>query len=136
MDEEKNVNAPDLEETEMVMPEGMSQQEPEAAHHNRIGVVLGLLIVLLLIILAGMYLWFSTSFQRTPAPAPAPVVEREVPDMPNEPEMENADAAVQQLETVSTSDEIDAIEADVEATDLDELDAELNAIEAELDAAL
>lgn len=123
---------PEFDTEELVMPEG-SQAHPDAAHHNRVGIVLGLLIVLLVLILGGMYVWYETAFTTPVQPMPE---ERVVPDMPNEPEMQNADAAVQQLQAVSTSNEIGAIEADIEATNLDSLDAELNSIDAELDAAL
>jgi len=128
---EQNKQPPEFSEAEMRMPE--SNLAPEVTeHHNRVGLVLGLLIVLLVLILGGLYLWYSTAFQTL---APEPTVERFVPEMPNEPEMQNADAEVQKLNTVSTSNEIEAIEADIESTDLDQMDAELQAIDAELDAA-
>lgn len=133
MSEENNIQENQMPDTSN--NQSMSQSHPDAAHHNRVGVLLALLIVLLVVILGGLYVWFTVAYN-TPSPVAEPVGERYVPEMPNEPEMENADAAVQQLETVSTSNEIDAIEADIESTNLDELDAELNAIEAELDAAL
>ncbi len=133
--DEQTKPAPEISENELVMPnKSLAQSHPDAAHHNRVGVVLVLLIVLLVLILGGLYLWFSVAYTE-PATTPAPA-ERVVPEMPNEPEMPNAEAAVQQLNTVSTSNEIDAIEADLEATNLNELDAELNAIDAELDAAM
>ena len=129
---EENKNTPqEFTADEMRMPENTLAPEV-VAHHNRVGLILGLLIVLLVLILGGLYLWYSAAFQ--PALMPQPE-ERFVPEMPNEPEMQNADAEVQKLNTVSTSNEIDAIEADVNSTDLDQMDAELNSIDAELVAA-
>jgi len=126
---EDNKQPPEFNAEEMRMPQsGLAPEVTE--HHNRVGLVLGLLIVLLVLILGGLYLWYSVAFAPTPIAQPQ---ERFVPDMPNEPEMQNADAEVQKLNTVSTSNEIDAIEADIESTDLEQMDAELQAIDAELD---
>ncbi len=128
---EDNKQPPEFNTSEMRMP-GHDLPTEITEHHNRVGLILGLLIVLLVLILGGLYLWYSAAFQ---TPVAQPVVERLVPDMPNEPEMQNADAEVQKLNTVSTSNEIEAIEADVNSTDLEQMDAELNAIDAELNAA-
>lgn len=104
--------------------------EPESIAN---GPILLLLIVLLLAILGGMYRWFV-------------ILEKEVPTFPsslrpsalqnNEPESTTAEAQVEAYGVVSTSDEIPAIEADIEGTNLDSLEGELDAIEAELDAAI
>lgn len=126
---EETKQPPEFNESELRMPEHTIAPEV-TEHHNRIGLILGLLIVLLVLILGGLYLWYSTAFM--PTPIGQPEGERFVPEMPNEPEMQNAEAEVQKLNTVSTSNEIEAIEADIESTDLDQMDAELNAIEAEL----
>jgi len=92
--------------------------------------------ILLLAILVGLVLWFM-SMQNNNTPEPAPALDtRPTPEENNEPESTTAEAQTDNLETVSTSDEISAIEADLEATDLEALDAELNAIEAELDASI
>ena len=129
--EDNTKQPPKFSEAEMKMPE--DSLAPEVTeHHNRIGLILGLLIVLLILILGGLYLWYAAVFQTV---ATAPEVERFVPEMPNEPEMQNADAEVQKMNTVSTSNEIEAIEADIESTDLEQMDAELNSIDAELEAA-
>lgn len=97
------------------------------------GPILILLIILLLAILGGMYRWFV-------------ILDRDVPIIPsslrlnalqnNEPESTTAEARIEAYGVVSTSDEIPAIEADIEGTNLDELEGELDAIEAELDAAI
>lgn len=97
------------------------------------GPILVLLVVLLIAILGGMYRWFV-------------ILNNEVPTINaglrpsaaenNEAESTTAEARVEAMGVVSSSDEIPAIEADIESTDLDSMESELDAIEAELDAAL
>lgn len=116
-------------EEELKMPETYTETEEP---HSQLSIVLGVLIVLLLLILGGLYLWGTTLSQPTPEPENT---SRPTAAENNEPEANNAEADTAAMDAVSTSDEIEAIEADVEATNLDEIDAELNAIEAELDAA-
>lgn len=141
MDENKNpeTQTADFNEEEMKLPEN-AQPTPEAGTQSDSPVINGplllVLAVLLAIILGGMYYWFNSMQTATPpVAAPAPV-ERPTAEENNEPESTTAEAQVEQLNTVSPSDEIEAIEADIEATDLDSLDAELEAIDAELEAAL
>lgn len=109
--------------------------EAPAEKHGMLGPVVGVLVIVLVLILGGLYLWGTTLQNETPTPY-IPSVERPSAEANNEPESTNAEADVETMSAVSTSDEIEAIEADIESTELDELDAELDAIEAELDAAL
>ena len=97
------------------------------------GPILILLIVLLLAILGGMYRWFVILDKDVPT---IPTALRPSFEQNNEPESTTAEARVEAYGVVSTSDEIPAIEADIEGTNLDELEGELDAIEAELDAAI
>lgn len=93
------------------------------------GVVIGVLIVFLVIILGGLYMWgalIKEGNEQSNTPQT-----REIPN--REPETPRADADIQNLNTYSSSDELDIIESDLENTQL-ELDAELNQIEAELNA--
>ncbi len=129
-------SVPNFSTEEMKMPENstsVAEFEPEEKSAVR-GPVILVLGVLLLVILVGLFLWF-TNMQKAQvvAPVPAPI-ERPTPEENNEPESTTAEAQTDNLEVVSTSDEISAIEADIEATDLEALDAELEAIEAELEA--
>lgn len=134
MQEEQDIQTPNFEGEEMKMPENTDAQvEVKQSSSVVNGPLLIILAVLLVIILGGMYYWFSTL---TPDTQPAPVVERPTVEENNEPESTTAEAQVETMQAVSTSDEISAIEADLEATDLDSLDAELEAIDAELEAAL
>lgn len=102
--------------------------EPEGESANLI-VIVAVLVVVFVLALVGLYIWGSM-LSSEPEANELRVIEN------NEPETVRADADVQILETVSTSDTIEAIEADIESTNLDSLENELNMIEAELDAAL
>ena len=139
-EEHHDVHAPDLAGEEMKMPETAVSKDtspaPSTAPLN--GIIILILILLLVFILGGLYMWFSQLMMGdSPSTTqPAPVVERPTAEENNEPESTTAEAAVETQQALSTSDEIAAIEADLEATDLDALDAELNAIDAELEAAL
>ena len=134
---------PIIDEAEYKMPEDPYAQveetpvaPPAEDHSSKLGVILAVLIVILVLILAGLYLWGTTLKNSTPETAPVVDTEstRPTPEENNEPESENAEAEVETAAVVSTSDEIDDIEADLEATlNLEELDAELDAIEAEFD---
>ncbi|MDA8596804.1 hypothetical protein N9L26_00525 [Candidatus Pacebacteria bacterium] len=99
---------------------------------SRMGVILGVLIVLLILILAGLYLWGTTL--KNDNAVVTPITERPSAEENNEPESTTAEAQTETFTAVSTSDELSAIEADIESTNLDSLDAELTAIEAELEA--
>jgi uncharacterized protein HemX len=109
---------------EMRMPETLIEE-----HHSHIAPILGVLLILLVLILGGLYLWGAalTEEQSTEET-------RVIPN--NEPETTRAQADAEILETVSPSDSLDAIETDIESTNLDSLDAELTTMEAELNAAL
>jgi len=133
---ETHMQAPDLSGEEMKMPENSAAVSAMATEKSAPvgGLVIALLAILLIVILAGMYYWFSQLTAEVAAPAP--VVERPTAEENNEPESTTAEAAVETQAALSTSDEIAAIEADIAATDLDGLDAELTVIDAELEAAL
>ena len=97
------------------------------------GPILVLLVVLLLAVLGGMYYWFTVLQTNTPVISPSL---RPTAEQNNEPESTTAEAQTETMGVVSTSDEIPAIEADIESTNLDSLEAELDAIEAELEATI
>lgn len=124
---------PNLDNVKMHLPEGdmVPTEEPKQVGIIH-GPILGLLVVLLLLILGGMYWWYVTILQ---VDLVTPTATRPTPEQNNEPESTTAEAQTQVMGTMSTSDELSAIEADLEGTNLDSLDAELTAIEAELDAA-
>ncbi|HEU4677717.1 MAG TPA: hypothetical protein VFS75_03300 [Candidatus Paceibacterota bacterium] len=105
---------------EMKMPEGYDAAEN---HHTRLGIILAILIIVLVIIFGGLYLWGR--MLGSEAVAPAPIVN-------DEPETPRAAADATILDTTSPSDDLDAINADLESTNLESIDADLTAIDGEL----
>lgn len=98
-------------------------------HHR--GLVISIIVAALVIILIGLFFWYRAS-QMPAAPVPVPV--RPTAEMNNEPESTTAEAQTESFGAMSTSDEMDAIEADLESTNLDSLESELIQIETELNA--
>lgn len=125
MDENKQMEGAETTTSNMSTEEG----------HRISGPILVLLVMTLLMVLGLLYLWFATIQMRmtddTTMTATRPTAEEN-----NEPESTTAEAQAGSFQVVSNSDEIDAIDADLESTNLDALDAELNAIDAELNAAV
>ncbi len=142
MEQDKTQNTtqeqePVISETEMKMPEESFTGATGADKTAHLGAILGVLIVILVLILGGLYIWGNTMMNNIDEmPMEETSIQRPTPEENNEPESNTADAQIQALETVSTSNEIEAIEADIESTELDSLDAELNAIDSELEDAL
>lgn len=130
MSTDSHNNPPNLDDVAMKSPE-RHVYEPESITN---GPILVLLIGLLLAVLGGMFYWFTMLGKGDVVITPS--VLRPTAEQNNEPESTTAEARTEAYGVVSTSDEIPAIEADVEGTNLDSLDSELDAIEAELDAAL
>lgn len=87
--------------------------------------VIGLAVVGAAVLIGSVYLW--NGMHEKPIEL-APQVTR----INNEPETPRATADVQILETMSPSDELSAIVADIESTKLDTLDTEMSTIDAEL----
>jgi hypothetical protein len=85
-----------------------------------------ILAVIILLVAGGLWVSNQGFFKKepvsTPAPTPSPAVETHIDE----------DTAA--LEEQGTSDEISAIEEDLEATDFSNLDKELSEIESELAA--
>lgn len=94
--------------------------------------ILGVLILLLVIILGGLYLW-STVLERGLTQKPE-IVPRSIPNQ--EPETLRAETDAEILTTTSSSDELTAIESDTLSTNLDSLDTELTQIDQEMTAEL
>jgi len=118
MDEEKR------EEVQDIQPEAVEPQvhEENTDEDKSLGPVLGSIIVVIILVVAAFYVWGSGSNSNN-APADVPQADTTIPA---------TDAATEALAEQGTSDDIAAIEADLEATILDGLDAELEQIEAEL----
>lgn len=132
MDTKNNITEkPNVDDLKMHMPEG-SLAMPDSPSEHRIanGPILVLLIVLLLLILGGMYFWYVKLNNQPFIPQS---FTRPTAEQNNEPESTTAEAQVETMQAVSTSDEVNAIEADLESTNLDSLDTEIQTIENELD---
>lgn len=91
------------------------------------------MLIGLLILVGGLMAYWYFVLNTTPQTAEAPTR----PPVANnaEPETPTATAQTESFGAMSTSDEINAIEADIESTNLDSLEAEMLQIDAELEAA-
>lgn len=98
------------------------------------GIILSVLILVLMCILGGLYIWSEQILKNNISESELPSSSRPTPEQNNEPESATAEAHVETLGAMSTSDEIDAIEADLEATTMNDevFEAELGTIDAEL----
>lgn len=124
---------PNLDNVEMHMPEGDAPiLDVEPSHKIANGPIILLLVVLLIVILGGMFWWYTELSKQTAAPTN---FGRPSAEENNEPESTTAEAQAETLQSVSTSDELGPIEADLAGTNLNTLDAEIIAIEAELENA-
>ena len=86
--------------------------------------------ILLLIGILGALLWWGSTFFTLPTVAsPEPVATRPTAEQNNEPESANAEANVQVLDTLSTSNELPAIKADLFGTTIEGIDSEITAID-------
>jgi hypothetical protein len=112
------------------MPNESQEKTGALTENGHAGAILGLLVVVLIFIVGGLYLWGAMIAKNENQAQ----VERAIPN--NEPETTRANTDRQILDTTSASLEIDAIYADLESTNLNDLDAELNSVEAEMNAAL
>lgn len=121
---------PNFEGEEMRLPTTTQKEVAKETPAEPKGIILLTLVVALVLILVGLVYWYRITHQVIIVDdnkAERPAVETN-----REPETTTATAQVDTLGVQSTSDEISAIEADLESTDLQNLDAELLQIEAEL----
>jgi len=87
---------------------------PGQADKKSAGPLVAVIIILALIIIGGLYFLKERSSQEIYVPAPA------------------GDSITESLNTQSSSDDLNSIEADLNATDLNNLDQGAAAVEAEL----
>jgi hypothetical protein len=93
---------------------------------SRLGIILGTLFVILLLALAGLFYFWYLPMQQSVVVIPEPVT----PTPENQTQNPTTDA----LGGLSTSNELDAIEADVRTTDMGSLDLEMTTIDTEVEA--
>lgn len=94
------------------------------AHH---GPILAVISIVLVLILGGLIIWGRELTKERV------IEERGYPTVNNEPETPRAITDAQILETTSPSDELDAIETDLESTNLDVYGSELQIMDSELE---
>lgn len=117
----------DQDQTNPMPQDGSTQTNgesriPEAPPQRsaNIGIVIAAIIVVGLLVLGGLYWWGAQIEQQR-------MTEEENTMMEGDPQTEA-------LMMQDSSDEVDAIEDDLESTEFDDLDAELGQMEAELEA--
>lgn len=117
MHEENQTNDNENEVTQNTMTTE-DQVSHESEEEKSVGGMIGAVIVVVLIVIGGLYLLEQKSVEQNAALSAEQI-------------LAEPDIVTETLEAQGTSDEIDAIEADVTATDLEGLDLELGDIEAE-----
>lgn len=95
------------------------------------GIMIGVLIVVLIMIIGGLYLW-QQSLEESAKIIQVPEVTRPTAVQNNEPESTNAEADVETLQAMSTGDDIDLIQADLESTQIQDLGTDLQTIDSEI----
>jgi len=111
-----------MEPTEQNQMEQNQNEQPEMSPptkdaNSRLGPIAGVIIIIALIILGGLYMW-NVSRDKVPQEIPIPDV--------------SSDPVVQELKRQGGTDGINPIEADLDATALNALDEDFAEIEAEL----
>jgi hypothetical protein len=105
------------------------EQARELQQYPSLLAVAALVILLIALLLGILYVWGSVlthdGITQTAPTAQKPLIN-------NEPETPRMTADVQALNTLSSSDELSAIRADLESTSLNSIDTDMQSIEAEL----
>jgi len=99
-----------------------------ANKQNHLVAILGVVIIMLILILAGLYLLSTTAINPFSVFSPTAQI---TTGSVSEPENTNFETVVEVVPALSDSDEISAIEVDLQNTDLENLDAELINIDTE-----
>lgn len=130
-----DVMEPNFEGEEMKMPVGAIETPIEGSGTRVLtGPIIILLFLILAAILGGLYYWYSIVISTSTIQAP--VLTRPTTTQNQEPETTTATAQAQSADVVSTSDNLDAIEADAQSTDLNSIDTDLTTIDTNVSAAL
>lgn len=120
-----------IPDEEMKLPEEGPLVVDEPIHKStHLIAIIGIAILILILTILALYLFDRNLEQQA---INAPQVTRPSAEENQEPESANARADVTALDALSPSDEISAIEADLESTLLSDIDTELQAIETELE---
>ena len=127
MEEETNNQPPQMPADQMKQPEASTFGQHDHESPSHLGIILGILVVVLISIVGGLYLWGSDMFENEP-----PTNEPAQPSVNPNPVDNIVDESVD-LSGLSESDEINDILNDLEKVDFDSIDAELGAVTATLD---
>jgi len=95
--------------------------EAVAPEKKQTGSIIGSIIVIIVIIIGGLYFWGTRTDN--------PVVDDGIVDPAADTTIPIQDPIGDALKNTSDSDELDAIEADLNATDIDSVDSDINQIE-------
>jgi hypothetical protein len=130
---ETTINEPDFAGAEMKIPTSMKTAAPDTTNTSLVnGPILILLFAILVALLGGIYYWYTILMSEQIIPPAS----RPTPEQNNEPESTTAEARTGATDIVSTSDELDALQADIESTNFDDIADGFTAIENELGGAL
>lgn len=112
-------------ENDQMDPQQMSNKVPNQQpmeDGKQVGPVIGAVIIVAVLVIGGLYYWGAELDKQTAVDE----------NLTGEQIAAEEDIATQALSEQGTSDEVSAIEDDLNLTDLDDLDAELGNIDAEL----
>lgn len=127
------VAEPNFEGEEMKVPAAMQTVVEKNPNTSLVsGPILILLFAILAALLGGIYYWYTILMSEPLTATPT----RPTAEMNNEPESTTAEARTSATDVVSTSDELDAIQADIESTRFDDIDDGFAAIETEIGGAI
>lgn len=101
-----------------IMTPGLTPHEEKS-----IGPAIGIIIIIVVIVLGGLYFWGQRLEMRSPATTENPPVENT--------QVSNSPAELQEIQSQSSADDTAAIEADLNATNVDSLGTEMNSVDAE-----
>lgn len=117
-----------MEPNNTIPPINPITQTPTKKEEKSIGPAIGIIVIIVIIILGGLYFWGQRLAQK-----PAPVVEQQPQTQQEVPEV-TPGADINQLQNQSSSDDLNSIQADLNTTDLNNLGTEVNSINAEAGA--
>jgi hypothetical protein len=117
-----NSNSNSQDTAEMRIPVSYS-----SSPHSHTGPMLSVLVIMLVLVLGGLYLWGGMLSEKVHAPTEESIVN-------NEPETIRAKADAEMLQTLSPSDELSSLEADLSSTNFDSFESDIVAIDVELNA--
>lgn len=125
---------PNFEGEEMKLPTvGKFKAAPPTRNQSLLSLpIIVLLFLILISILGGLYYWYLLVTK----PEVLDTVLRPTTEQNNEPESTTAEARVGVTDVVSTSDDVEAIRADLESTQFEDINTLTAPIESELNAAV